>query len=74
MNKSMPKLHFLAYWNTIEMMLRNVHFFKFKIEDKIFHLTKSTKNMLNFCGLLRAIISRLTSINVDGKIAGCYNI
>ena len=51
------------------MMLRNVHFFKFKIEDKIFHLTKSTKNMLNFCGLLRAIISRLTSINVDGKIA-----
>lgn len=49
-------------------------FFEFKISTKIFRLTKSTKNMLNFCGLLRVIISRLTSINVDGKIAGCYNI
>ncbi len=44
---------------------RMMHFFRFKMNGKIFRLTKSTKNMLKFCGLLRAIISILTSKNVD---------
>ena len=74
MNKTMPKMHFRTLRSKKARQSANLRLKQSKTVSKICRLTKYTKKERCFCELLRVIIYKLTSRNVDGKVAECYNI